>query len=266
MDVPREALRLVGDPENPRLVTSRTGVDFTALMKSWARKRVKALEDENLSGFIFKTRSPSSGMRSVKVYLDNGIPVSRGVGIFARVFMEHFPLLPVEDEGRLNDDGIRENFVERIFTLGRWRETISGRRSVGNLVAFHTSHKLLILSHNQRIYREMGRLVAAASQMPAGEAFAAYETALLSALGTMATVGSHCNVLQHAMGYFKEQLAGDEKAEMAGILEAYRAGNIPLIVPVTLLKHYVRKYECAYLKDQWYLDPHPIELQLRNHC
>ena len=263
--VPREALRLVGDAANPRLVTSRTNVDHTERMVSWARKRVAELEGENLCGYIFKSNSPSSGMERVRVYDSNGVPSKAGVGVFARIFMEHFPLLPVEDEGRLHDMKLRENFIERVFTLKRWRDTLTAGRTRGDLVAFHTRHKLLLLAHSPKRYREMGRLVAHAKGCPPDELFPRYEALLMEATGLKATAAKHANVLQHLMGYFKEQLSADEKQELLEAIENYRKGFMPLIVPITLINHYVRKYDQPYLKDQWYLNPHPIELQLRNH-
>ena len=265
LPVPREAMRLVGDPANPRLVTSRTQVDHTERMVAWARKQVPELESEGLCGCIFKSNSPSSGMERVRVYDANGVPSKSGVGIFARVFMEHFPLLPVEDEGRLHDMKLRENFIERVFTLKRWRDTLAAGRTRGGCVAFHTRHKLLLLAHSPKHYREMGRLVAHAKELPPDDLFPRYEALLMEAMRLKATPVKHANVLQHLMGYFREQLSPDEKQELLAAIENYRNGHVPLIVPVTLINHYVRKYDQPYLKDQWYLNPHPIELQLRNH-
>ena len=149
LGIPREAMRLVGDPKNPRLVTWKTGTDHTQKMIRWAKKRLKTLEKECLCGFIFKSKSPSSGMSRVKVYNDQGVSAPTGIGIFARAFMQHFPLTPVEEDGRLHDPAIRENFIERIFTLKRWRDSNTKSPSLGNLVEFHTRQKLLILSHSQ---------------------------------------------------------------------------------------------------------------------
>ena len=263
--VPREALRLVGDAANPRLVTSRTNVDHTERMVSWARERVAELEGENLCGFIFKSNSPSSGMERVRVYDSNGVPSKTGVGVFARIFMEHFPLLPVEDEGRLHDMKLRENFIERVFTLKRWRDTLAAGRTRGDLVAFHTRHKLLLLAHSPKHYKEMGSLVAHAKELAAEDLFPRYEALLMEAMKLKATPAKHANVLQHLMGYFKEQLSADEKQELLEAIENYRKSFVPLIVPITLINHYVRKYGQPYLRDQWYLNPHPVELQLRNH-
>jgi len=265
LPVPREAMRLEGDPANPRLVTVRTRRDMTGPMAGWARRRAAELEGENLSGFIFKSKSPSSGMERVKVYDANGSPSGKGAGIFARIFMEHFPLLPVEDEGRLHDPEIRENFIERVFVLARWREAVNAGAGPGALVQFHRRHKLLVLAHDERRYRELGRLVARAGSLPFGELLGAYQGLLLEALKLRATPKKNANVLMHIMGYFKRQISAAEKAELLGAIDLYRNGVTPLLVPLTLVHHYVRKYGDPYLMDQYYLNPHPVELQLRNH-
>jgi uncharacterized protein YbgA (DUF1722 family)/uncharacterized protein YbbK (DUF523 family) len=265
LPVPRESMHLEGDPESPRLVTSRTKQDMTEPMTGWARKRVIELEKEDLCGFIFKSDSPSSGMERVRVYSENGMPAKKGVGMFARIFMEHFPLLPVEEEGRLHDPGLRENFVERIFTLERWRAVLGKRESRGVLVDFHTRHKLLILSHSPKHYQVMGKLVAGSTEIPLKELYRQYQRVLMEALQVKTTPKKNANVLMHMMGYFKEQLTSDEKQELLGVIDQYRREVTPLIVPITLIQHYVRKYDQPYLKQQVYLNPHPLELQLRNH-
>jgi uncharacterized protein YbgA (DUF1722 family)/uncharacterized protein YbbK (DUF523 family) len=265
LGVPRESMRLEGDPAAPRLITSRTRVDHTDRMVAWAQKRLKELEKEDLCGFIFKSDSPSSGMERVRVYGDKGMPLRKGIGIFARVFMERFPLVPVEDEGRLHDPKLRENFVESIFALERWRNLLKEPPTRGNLVAFHTEHKLLLLSHSPKHSQLMGKLVAEAKQVPPAELYRQYETLFVAALGVKTTVKKHGNVLQHMMGYFKKELSADEKQELLEVLNDYHEGLTPLIVPITLLKHYVRKQDQSYLKGQVYLNPHPLELKLRNH-
>lgn len=265
LGIPREAMRLEGDPENPRLFTVRSKKDITPLMKKWAAGRVRELEKEDLCGFIFKSRSPSSGMERVKVYNEKGIPVPKGSGLFAKEFMLHFPLIPVEDEGRLHDPGLRENFIERVFTLKRWRKAAGGRLSAGKLVEFHTRNKLLILSHSEKHYRLMGKMVAQSENMPQDQLFKKYEKTMIEALRLKATPSKNRNVLQHMMGYFKKMLSPDEKEELLDILSQYAKGNTPLIVPVTLIRHYVRKYNEKYLNAQTYLNPHPVELKLRNH-
>lgn len=264
--IPRETFRLVGDIHRPRLVTTRTGVDHTDTMVAWARRRVAALEKEDLCGFIFKKDSPSSGLLNVKVYNDKGMPVKKGVGIFARIFTEHFPRIPVEEEGRLNDDKLRENFIEQIFTLKRWREELRAKKGLGRLVDFHTRHKLLIMSHSPEIYRNMGKLVAGGKSLPIGGLYDRYESLLTSALRLKTTVKKNANVLYHLMGYFKKHISADEKQELLEIFDRYRRELVPLVVPVTLVNHYVRKYRQPYLDRQVYLNPHPVELKLRNHA
>ncbi len=265
LGIPREPLRLVGDWQNPRLITVRTNLDQTDRMKEWAKRKILELEKEDLCGFIFKSGSPSSGMERVKVYDRNGVPAKRGVGIFARAFIDHLPLLPVEDEGRLNDPHLRENFIERIFALKRWREVLREKPSRGKLVDFHTRNKLLLLSHSPSHYQQMGRWVAQGKKAPLKELYARYQTLFLEALKVKATSKKNANVLQHMMGYFKDQLSADEKQELLDIIDRFRQEFLPLIVPVTLITHYVRKYKQPYLLEQSYLQPHPTELQLRNH-
>ena len=264
--IPRETLRLFGDPDAPRLITSRTQADHTDRMTIWAEQRVRELESENLCGFIFKSDSPSSGLMRVKVYNSKGMPEKKGVGLFARAFVQHFPLLPVEEEGRLNDPKLRETFIEQIFTLKRWREYIAMGRHIKNLVEFQTRYKLLLMSHSPANANAMGKLVAEGKQMPIESVYDQYEERLIETLRMKTTVKKHLNVLEHILGYFKKQLTGDEKKEMLEILDKYRHEFVPLIVPVTLLNHYVRKYDEPYLKEQVYLNPHPIELKLRNHA
>ena len=265
LPIPREAMRLVGDIDAPRLVTNKTGVDHTEKMLSWARKKVVALENENLCGFIFKNRSPSSGMMRVKVYDKNNVPQAVGVGIFARVFMEHFPLLPTEEEGRLHDPLLRENFIEQIFVYQRGRE-VADSPTAAKLVAFHTAHKLLLHSHSEKHTREMGRLMAQAGTLDLDVFIERYQELLMAAMRLKPTVRKHVNVLQHMMGYFKKLISADEKQEMLTVIDQFRNGIVPLIVPITLINHYIRKYQQPYLMQQHYLNPHPIELKLRNHA
>ncbi len=265
LPVPREAMRLVGSPDKPRLLTIHSGVDHTDKMQSWAKKRVVELEQQELCGFIFKSGSPSSGMERVKVYNEHGMANKNGIGMFARMFMKHFPLLPVEEEGRLHDPALRENFIESIFTLKRWRDLLNSAPTSGNLVEFHTRHKLLMMAHSPKLYRSMGQLVAEAGKLPLSQILKEYENLLLTAVRKRATEQLHVNVLQHIMGYFKKILSPDEKQELLEIIDHYRNGFLPLIVPITLLQHFVRKYQVEYLSGQWYLEPHPLELKLRNH-
>jgi uncharacterized protein YbgA (DUF1722 family)/uncharacterized protein YbbK (DUF523 family) len=265
LPVPREAMHLEGSPDSPRLMTIETRRDITDRLRKWAGRRVIELEKNDLCGFIFKSKSPSSGMERVKVYDENGVPARKGTGLFARIFMEHFPLLPVEDEGRLSDPALRDNFVERIFVFKRWRDLLTGKRSLGGLIDFHTAHKLLILAHSTGHYKTTGRLLAEAKAIPVRELYAQYQIILMEALRLKSTPKKNANVLMHMMGYFKKQLSSGEKIELLEVIDNHRKGYLPLIVPVTLINHYVKKYDQPYLKGQIYLNPHPLELQLRNH-
>lgn len=263
LTIPRETLRLVGEPAAPRLVFSKSGKDVTGQMTSWAQKRLDELEGEGLCGFIFKSRSPSSGMARVKLYDRNGVPSKNGVGLFASLLMERFPLLPVEEDGRLNDPRLRENFLEAIFTFRSWRELLIAGCKPAALIEFHARHKLLLMSHSVELTRQMGKLVAQAGLLPAGELYDQYQQLLMKTVRLATTPAKHVNVLQHALGYFKRQLCTDEKQEMQELFDLYRQGVVPLSVPITLLNHYVRKYRPAYLDEQVYLHPHPVELHLR---
>lgn len=264
LPVPREAMRLQGDPSAPRLVTSRTGIDLTERMLDFCRKKVVELEREDLCGFIFKKDSPSSGLFRVKVY-GGGVPARTGRGLFADALVKHFPLLPVEEEGRLSDMNLRENFIERVFAFRSWKDFLLGPCGMGDLVAYHTGRKLQILAHSPEMYREMGKLVAEGKRMERGELLSRYRELLMRALSLHATVRKNTNVLTHIMGYFKKHLTPGEKEELLEIIRQYHDRLLPLIVPVTLLKHYVNKYDQEYLKSQSYLNPHPVELMLRNH-
>ncbi len=265
LGVPRESMRLVGDPAEPRLVTAKTGIDHTQRMRRWSESRLAALAAEDLCGFVFKSASPSSGLRAVKVYDEKGSPSRRGVGLFARAFTGRFPLLPVEDDGRLNDPGLRENFIERVFVYRRWRDFEQADGSIRGLVGFHTDHKLLVMSHDPRAVSALGALVASAKGRPRTAVLGEYLAGLMRALSLEATPKKNVNVLQHAMGYFKKQLAADEKAELLEVIGDYHAGHVPLVVPLVLLRHHVRRFAEPYLSRQVWLHPHPVELALRNH-
>lgn len=266
LPVPREAMRLVGDSQNPKLLTIQTGIDHTPRMLEWSARRLKDLAGRDLCGFVFKSKSPSSGMERVKVYPEKGGAAQKtGVGIFAREFMRAFPLLPVEEEGRLHDPVLRENFIERIFIMHRWRNLQQDGVSPGSLVDFHTKHKLLLMAHSPQLYREMGKLVANVKTFKLDEFETMYLSLLMQATSKAATHAKHQNVMQHILGYFKKDLTALEKAELLELIQNYRDRLIPLIVPLTLINHYVRKYGKPYLADQFYLNPHPMELALRNH-
>lgn len=264
MPVPREAMRLEGDPESPRLMTRSSRVDKTDQMLSFCRRKVEELATERLCGFIFKKDSPSSGLYRVKVYQPGQGGVKQGSGLFARAFVTRFPLIPVEEEGRLNDPVLRENFIERVFACHRWRLFRECDPAPKDLVIFHSRHKLLLMAHSPTIYRQAGVLVAQAGSLPLPGLLDSYEKLFFQALALHATPRKHANVLQHMAGYFRRHLTSDERQELQEVIDSYRTGLVPLIVPLTLMKHHIRRVGEPYLSGQYYLDPHPSELMLRN--
>jgi len=262
---PREAMRLVDDDGRLRLVTVKTGIDLTGQLERFARRRVEQLAAEELSGYVLKKDSPSCGVERVKVYNAHAAPSRSGQGLFAAALCARYPHLPVEEEGRLSDARLRENFVERVFAYRRLRELFTGRWTVGSLVRFHTAHKLTLMAHSVVAYRELGRLVATASTAKRSDLEGDYTRRFMTALAALATPRRHTNVLQHMAGYLKTVLDADSKAELQGAIEDYHRGLVPLIVPITLLRHHIRHHGVAYLAGQTYLEPHPRELMLRNH-
>jgi uncharacterized protein YbgA (DUF1722 family)/uncharacterized protein YbbK (DUF523 family) len=262
---PREAMRLVRVEHGVRLLTVKTGIDLTVPMERFSRSRVSALTSEDLSGYVLKKDSPSCGLERVKVYDPHGTPARDGRGLFAAALVDAFPHLPVEEEGRLTDPRLRDNFVERVFAYWRLRGLFVVRWTVGDLVRFHTAHKLLLLAHAPEAYRHLGRLVAGARRVPRRDLERRYVDGFMEALAQLATVRRHTNVLQHMAGFFKDRLDGASKRELAEVIADYRRGLVPLVVPLTLVRHHVRALDVTYLAGQTYLEPHPKELMLRNH-
>ena len=265
LPVPRESMHLIGDPASPRIVTVKTGVDHTEGMKKWAEDKLRQLEKEDLCGFIFKSKSPSSGIGGIKVYTSSGMPSNRGTGIFGGAFMRYFPLIPVIDDGRLHNPNLRENFIEQVLVYKRWKEFLKNSTKIRDLIAFHTHLKLLILSHSPKHYSTLGKLVAQAKKYKPDVLYSEYIRILMDGLRLLATTKKNTNVLLHIAGYFKKQLSSEDKSELLEVIDQYHKGHIPLIVPIVLINHYVRKFDEPYLKMQFYLNPHPIELMLRNH-
>jgi uncharacterized protein YbgA (DUF1722 family)/uncharacterized protein YbbK (DUF523 family) len=265
MGTPRESIALRSQDGEVRLLGNKSGADHTAKMKSYAEKRTRALGAENLSGYILKKDSPSCGMERVRVYAENGMLSRDGVGMFAASLMRRYPNLPVEEEGRLTDPKLRENFVERVFAYKRLQDFFAERWTQGGLIAFHTAHKLVLLAHSPNAYRELGRYVAEAKKIPRAEFRAEYETRFMRALKKLATSPRHVNAMQHMLGYFREHLEEPARRELADLIDDYARGLVPLIVPLTLIRHYVRRFGVEYLAGQVYLNPHPKELMLLNH-
>jgi uncharacterized protein YbgA (DUF1722 family)/uncharacterized protein YbbK (DUF523 family) len=265
MGVPREPVHLSREGGAVRMLGSRSGTDWTREMESYAARRTRALEELALCGYVVKRDSPSCGMERVRVRLGHGQAKRDGRGLFAAALMERFPALPVEEEGRLNDPDLRENWIERVFAFRRLRSLFAERWTVGQLVAFHAAHKLQLLAHSPESYRALGPLVARAKSHPRAELRAAYEERFMHGLAARATRGRHVNVLQHCVGYLKDLAPPSVRESLAAQIADYRAGFVPLIVPVTMLRHYVKELGIEYLAQQVYLDPHPKELMLRNH-
>ena len=267
LGVPRESIRLEGTVTHPRLVAPKSGIDHTDAMTRFARERVEQLATLDLVGYVLKKDSPSCGMERVRVHLSPGrrAVARNGVGMFARALMSRLPLLPVEEEGRLHDPGLRENFIERVFAYARWREALTARMTRARLVAFHTAHKLLLMAHDPDAYRRLGRMVARTRDRSLGALLADYGAGFMGALRTLATPGRHANVLEHMLGYLSDDLPSAERRELVDLIRDHRRGLVPLVVPLTLVKHHVSRLGVEYLAGQVYLDPHPKELMLRNH-
>jgi uncharacterized protein YbgA (DUF1722 family)/uncharacterized protein YbbK (DUF523 family) len=265
LGVPRETLRLVRDGADVRLLGNKSGADRTDAMRRYSDRRTTSLTNDDLSGYVLKKDSPSCGMERVRIYTASGIPARNGRGLYADALIRRFPNLPIEEEGRLNDAHLRDNFIERVFAYRRLRTFFAGRWTAGGLVAIHTAHKLQLLAHAPRSYAELGRMVANASSIARAELRDRYETEFMGALNKIATPARHVNVLQHMAGYFRDRLDPESRRELASVIEDYRAGLVPLIVPITLVRHHVRTLDIGYLKGQVYLEPHPRELMLRNH-
>jgi uncharacterized protein YbgA (DUF1722 family)/uncharacterized protein YbbK (DUF523 family) len=263
LGVPREPIRLVIAQTGTRVIGTRTpGLDVTEALREYGERKGREMRD--ISGYILKRGSPSCGMERVKVYTPAGMPNKSEPGMYARAFMTVQPLLPIEEEGRLGDPVLRENFITRVFVYHRWQTLLQGGLTPAKLVDFHTRHKLLILAHNQAAYRRMGRLVAGAGAEDLDTLAAAYVHELMTALKRGAGRRHHMNVLQHLLGYLRKQLDAADRAEMHETIGAYGEGLIPLIVPITLLKHHFRRHPHPYVENQYYLSPHPAELMLRN--
>ncbi len=265
LGTPREILRLVRMGEDVRMVIPKTGADHTDAMRNFARLRLRELEKEDLCGYVLKKGSPSCGMERVRVFDSHGVPAKSGRGLYAETLLGHFPNLPVEEEGRLYDPCLRENFIERVFAYRRLRTLFAGRWKLADLVAFHTVHKLLLMAHSPQAYARLGRLVARSKSLPHGGLRQQYEADFMRALREIATTRRQTNVLQHIVGYLRPHLDPASRGEMLSLIEDYRRGLVPLIVPVTLVRYFLRRFPIAYLRGQVYLEPHPKELMLRNH-
>ena len=271
MSIPRPIVRLQQNAAGRTLmVAPDSGTDWTDRMEAFSQERTAKLQAEDLDGYVLKRSSPSCGMERVKLYpapgesADKSQPTKDGVGLFAASLLAAMPNLPIEEEGRLQDAVLRENFIERLFTYKRLKALWAQRWNVGSLVRFHTAHKLTLMAHSPQAYSTLGRLVATAQSIPPAELRAQYEREFMAALQKNATPGRHANVMQHMIGYLRPHLEETDKQELATLIDDHRKGQVPLVVPLTLLKHHIRRHKIEYLQGQTYLDPHPKELMLRN--
>jgi uncharacterized protein YbgA (DUF1722 family)/uncharacterized protein YbbK (DUF523 family) len=264
MGTPREPVNLLRTDDGVIMRGIRSGKDWTEQMQTYSRQRVEALREADLHGFILKKDSPTCGMERVRLYDKNNVPSRDGVGLFAQALMDQIPNLPLEEEGRLNDKPLRENFITRVYAYHRWRTLLQGEVSPHALVEFHTGHKMLLLAHSPQLYTELGRLVAQAGTLPLDELLDSYESMFMRALAKPASPGRQVNALQHLMGYLKEDVSADDKAELNDVIQEYREGIVPLIVPLTLLRHHLRQIDDPWVAKQVYLQPYPRELALRS--
>jgi len=265
LGIPREPIHLVRRGRALRLVGTRSGDDHTAAMEGFAARRVRALERMDLCGYVLKKGSPSCGLERVPIRSESGMPAKNGRGVFASALVAAMPALPVEEEGRLRDPRLRENWIERVFACRRLRSLFASRWNVGSLVRFHTAHKLQLMAHAPKHYAELGRLVAVARELDRDALRERYAQGFMEALRHHATARRHVNVLQHVLGYFRRRLDDADRRELAELIEDYGRGLVPLVVPITLVRHHVARLRLDYLAGQVYLEPHPKELMLRNH-
>lgn len=260
MSIPRPPIHLVKKEGEIKCVGIKDPVsDYTEKLRDYAEK--EKLQQTELCGYILKKDSPSCGMERVKIF-SNNMPERKGTGIYAERMMSNHPLLPVEEEGRLGDPGLRENFIQRVYVLYRWKELIANGISAEALTGFHAQHKLIIMSRGD--YRELGQLLTNLKKDNLMDVAGEYIMQLMKILRKVTTRKQHVNVLQHIQGYLKKELSSDDKVELCEVIERYRHGEIPLIVPLTLLKHHFRKCPDPYIENSFYMSPYPQELQLIN--
>ncbi len=266
LGVPRENVRLEEQQGEVRMVAPASGTDHTVAMNRFAERRARELARLELCGYILKKGSPSCGMERVRIHGARGAPRRSGMGLFARGLVAEMPLLPVEEEGRLNDSVLRESFIERVFAYHRLRRVFRGRWELGGLVRFHAAEKFLLMAHSPKAVRELGQLVAGGKSRPRAALAAAYQKGFMLALARPAPRHRHVNVLQHIAGYFKRVLDGVEHGELAELIDDFGRGLVPLVVPITMIRHHLRRHDIGFLRGQSYLEPHPRELMLRNHA
>ncbi len=267
MGTPRETVRLHGDDlARPRMIGSLSATDWTSGMNRFAATRIQQLGSENLCGYVFKKNSPSCGVFRVKVYRDKGMPQRKGRGLFASAFAQRYPLVPLEEEGRLQDSGLRENFVERVFALHRLQQVFTGRWKRSELMTFHANEKYLLMAHDPQGLKYLGQLVGQVKQHTPAQFRDQYMVAFMAIMARTATVPKHVNALQHVAGHLRGLVSSPAREKILAVIAEFKQGYVPLIVPMTLIQHYIELHDVPYVNRQTYLTPHPRELKLRNHA
>jgi uncharacterized protein YbgA (DUF1722 family)/uncharacterized protein YbbK (DUF523 family) len=264
MGIPRETVQLTGSSKSPRLVGTESATDWTQRMNRYANKRSRELMKLDVCGYIFKSKSPSCGIAHIKVPGNSGKATPRGHGLFADSFMQQFALVPVEEEDRLHDARVRENFITRVFAYHRLALLLKGRVSRKALVEFHKAHKCLLMAHSRKHYHALEKLVANAKRHSPSELKHHYAEGFMQALTFKSTARKNADVLYHMLGFFKKLLSEMEKQGVIEAIEDYRKELVPLTVPTTLIKRHARKHKVDCLTDQIYFKPHPKERMLRN--
>jgi len=263
MPVPRPTIRLISDEDRISLVETKDPTkEHTKKVISYSQNKVVALEREKLCGYIVCAKSPTCGMERVKIYKKNSAE-NVGVGVFTNELMKAMPWLPVEEDGRLNDPILKENFITRVYTLKDFYHSMGGEPTLGKIVAFHSRYKLALMAHHPTSYKELGQLVANAKEHQIADFYLLYREGLMKAVSYRASRKNNTNVLMHIQGYFKRNLDKTQRQELRQIIDDYRVGLLPLLAPLTLIKHYLSAHPDSYLAKQAYLDPYPQELRLR---
>jgi uncharacterized protein YbbK (DUF523 family)/uncharacterized protein YbgA (DUF1722 family) len=261
MGVPRPTLRLIGTPAATRLVVGKDGEDWTERMETYARELMPGLQAQELCGFVLKSASPSCGMERVKLYDHRQVPQKQGVGIFARVLMEHFPMLPIEEEGRLHAPLLRETFLDAVFAYRRWRSFCRGELCARSLIVFHRRNKFLLRAHSPASAASLGRLVAGYRSQEPAVAIAAYGALYMRALKERATPGRHAATMRYIAGRLRHQLSAGAREMLHEVIDDYRAGYTVRAVPLALLRHHALEHNVTYLSEQFYLAPFPKDLR-----
>ncbi|MGB0732409.1 MAG: YbgA family protein [Pontibacterium sp.] len=261
---PRPTLRLEGDPEKPRLCYTQTHEDVTAQFQEAVTPCLSRFD--NISGYILMKNSPSCGLERIKVYQDNGYAHEiKREGLFTEALMARYPELPVEESGRLCDQGLRENFILRVFAHHRFRQLVDNNLSYANIMAFHSEYKYTLMAHSQREYKALGRLVAEGKQRDLMAMRDEYFARFMAAIKKPASRGNHANVLLHLLGYLKRSVASEHRQRIVDVIAQYRDGEVNLATPLALLNHYLEFYGSDYVRMQRYLEPYPPNLGLRNY-